>query len=103
MKNKVVRTFDDPDIFKGRMVYVLTCDDPGLCKAPYVAEKNVSFPDQNEIDGLEYYLRHFVWGGLQRTDKETPYPHCGVYGTPDWHTRPRPRPAAPKSMPRQPS
>src|SRR5262249_7063449 len=32
MKNQVVRTIADPDIFKGRMVYVLTCDDPGLCK-----------------------------------------------------------------------
>src|SRR5262249_21428549 len=31
----------------------------------------------------EYYVRHFVWGGLQRTDAETPYPY-GVYGTPSW-------------------
>jgi hypothetical protein len=85
MRGKTVRTFDDPDIFKGRMVYVFTCDDPGLSKAPYVAEKNVSFPDQKEIEGLEYYLQHFVWGKLQRTDEEIPYPY-GVYGTPDWHT-----------------
>lgn len=84
MKNKVVRTIDDPDIFVGRMVYTLTCDDPGLSKAPYVAEKNASFPDQKEIEGLEYYLEHFVWGKLQRTDKETPYPY-GVYGTPNWY------------------
>ncbi|HLX70022.1 MAG TPA: DUF5695 domain-containing protein [Verrucomicrobiae bacterium] len=84
MKNKIVRTIDDPDIFVGRMVYTLTCDDPGLSKAPYVAEKNVSFPDQKEIEGLEYYLEHFVWGKLQRTDKETPYPY-GVYGTPNWY------------------
>jgi hypothetical protein len=84
MKNKVVRTIDDPDIFVGRMVYTLTCDDPGLSKAPYVAEKNVSFPDQKEIEGLEYYLEHFVWGKLQRTDRETPYPY-GVYGTPNWY------------------
>ena len=84
MKNKVVRTIDDPDIFLGRMVYTLTCDDPGLCKAPYVAEKNVSFPDKNEIEALEYYLEHFVWGKLQRTDQEKPYPY-GVYGTPNWY------------------
>ena len=84
MKNKVVRTLEDPDIFVGRMVYTLTCDDPGLSKAPYVAEKNVSFPDQKEIEGLEYYLEHFVWGKLQRTDKELPYPY-GVYGTPNWY------------------
>jgi hypothetical protein len=85
MEHKVVRTIDDPDIFLGRMVYTLTCDDPGLCKAPYVAEKNVSFPDQHEIEGLEYYLEHFVWGKLQRTDQEKPYPY-GVYGTPNWYT-----------------
>jgi hypothetical protein len=68
MINHVVRTVDDPDIFLGRMVYTLTCDDPGL----------------SEIEGLEYYLQHFVWGKLQRTDKETPYPY-GVYGTPNWY------------------
>jgi hypothetical protein len=85
MKHQVLRTIDDPDIFTGRMVYVLTCDDPGLCKAPFVAEKNVAFPDPQEIEGLEYYLRHFVWGRLQRTDKEQPYPN-GVYGTPNWYT-----------------
>ncbi len=83
MKNKVVRTIDDPDIFVDRMVYALTCDDPGLCKAPFVAAKNVSFPDRKEIEGLEYYLEHFVWGKLQRTDQEQPYPY-GVYGTPNW-------------------
>ena len=46
MKAKVTRTIDDPDIFLDRMVYALTCDDPGLSKAPYLAEKNVTFPDQ---------------------------------------------------------
>ncbi len=85
MRAKAVRTIDDPDIFKGRMVYVLTCDDPGLSKAPYLAAKNVSFPDRKEIEGIEYYLQHFVWGKLQRTDEEIPYPY-GVYGTPEWYT-----------------
>ena len=85
MKNKVVRTIDDPDIFVKRMVYNLTCDDPGLCKAPYLAEKNASFPDAKEIAALEYYLQHFVWGKLQRTDQDTPYPYGG-YGTPNWYT-----------------
>jgi hypothetical protein len=83
MRHKVVRTIDDPDIFTGRMIYVLTCDDPGLCKAPFVASKNVSFPNQQEIESLEYYLAHFVWGKMQRTDTESPYPY-GVYGTPHW-------------------
>jgi hypothetical protein len=85
MRAKVTRTIEDPDIFLNRMVYVLTCDDPGLCKAPYIAAKNVTYPNQKEIDSLEYYLEHFVWGGLQRTDDEIPYPY-GVYGTPEWHT-----------------
>ena len=83
MKAGVVRTIDDPDIFTDRMVYVLTCDDPGLCKAPFIAAKNVSFPSRTEIESLEYYLEQFVWGKLQRTDKEEPYPY-GVYGTPHW-------------------
>lgn len=83
MKAKKVRTIDDPDIFLDRMVYALTCDDPGLAKAPYIAAKNVSFPDQKEIESLEYYIQHFVWGGLQRRDDERPYPY-GVYGTPNW-------------------
>ena len=84
MAAKVVRTVEDPDIFLDRMVYVLTCDDPGLSKAPFLASKNVSFPDKKEIESLEYYLKRFVWGGLQRRDDERPYPY-GVYGTPNWH------------------
>ena len=84
MRAKVTRTIDDPDIFLDRMVYALTCDDPGLSKAPYLASKNVTFPDQKEIESLEYYLKNFVWGGLQRRDDERPYPY-GVYGTPNWY------------------
>jgi hypothetical protein len=84
MAAKAVRTVEDPDIFLDRMVYVLTCDDPGLSKAPYLASKNVVFPDRKEIESLEYYLKHFVWGGLQRRDDERPYPF-GIYGTPNWH------------------
>lgn len=84
MAAKVTRTIEDPDIFLDRMVYVLTCDDPGLCKAPFLAAKNVIYPDRQEIAAIEYYLEHFVWGKLQRRDDETPYPY-GVYGTPNWY------------------
>lgn len=84
MAAKVTRTVEDPDIFLDRMVYALTCDDPGLAKAPFIASKNVAFPDKKEIESLEYYLEHFVWGGLQRRDDEQPYPY-GVYGTPNWY------------------
>jgi hypothetical protein len=80
----VTRTIEDPDIFIDRMVYVLTCDDPGLCKAPFLAAKNVLYPDREEIASIEYYLEHFVWGKLQRRGDETPYPY-GVYGTPNWY------------------
>lgn len=62
MRAGVTRTIEDPDIFVGRMVYVLTCDDPGLSKAPFLASKNVHFPDRREIEALEY-IEHFVWGG----------------------------------------
>ena len=83
-KAKVTRTIDDPDIFLDRMVYALTCDDPGLAKAPFLASKNASFPDQREIESLEYYIKNFVWGGLQRRDDEQPYAY-GIYGTPNWY------------------
>jgi hypothetical protein len=83
MRARVTRTIDDPDIFVDRMVYVLTCDDPGLCKAPFLASKNVSYPERKEIASIEYYLDHFVWGKLQRRDDERPYPY-GIYGTPNW-------------------
>lgn len=83
MKNAVLRGPDNTDGFDGWWGYVLACDDPGLCKAPYVAAKNVYFPDQKEIDAVEYYLEHFVWNGLQRTDKDDPYPY-GIYGVPNW-------------------
>lgn len=83
MNTGTVPTIDEPDIFVDRMVYALTCDDPGLAKAPFIAAKNVTFPDRREIASLEYHLEHFVWGGLQRRDDERPYPY-GVYGTPNW-------------------
>jgi hypothetical protein len=83
MKNKVLRGPDNTDGFDGWWGYVLACDDPGLSKAPYVAAANVHFPDKEEIAAVEYYLDRFVWGKLQRTDQEIPYPY-GIYGVPNW-------------------
>jgi hypothetical protein len=83
MKNGILRGPDNTDGFDGWWGYVLACDDPGLCKAPYVAAKNVLFPDQKEIDAVEYYLKYFVWNGLQRTGRDDPYPY-GIYGVPNW-------------------
>lgn len=59
-------------------------DDPSNSKPIYLSEKNVFFPDAEEIAALEYYEEHFVWGKLQRTDKEYPYPY-GIYGSDNWH------------------
>ena len=83
MRAKVLRGPDDTDGFDHWWGYVLACDDPALCKAPFVASKNVKFPDRDEIAAVEYYLEHFVWGGLQRKDTELPNPY-GIYGVPNW-------------------
>ncbi|MCL1908086.1 MAG: DUF5695 domain-containing protein [Holophagaceae bacterium] len=74
---------DNPGIYDDVLTYFLASDDPILGKAPFLASKNVIFPDDAEIWSLEYHLKNFVWGKLQRTDKEHPYPY-GVYGTPNW-------------------
>ncbi len=58
-------------------------DDPSNCKPLLVAEKNVVYPDREEIASLEYYQENFVWGKLQRTDEEYPYPY-GIYGSENW-------------------
>jgi hypothetical protein len=79
----VLRGPDDTDGYDGWWGYVLASDDPALGKAPYIAAKNVYFPDEKEIASVEYYLEHFVWDGLQRTDKDDPYPY-GIYGVPNW-------------------
>lgn len=34
------------------------------------------------MDSIESYIRNYVWGGLQQTEKE-PYPYS-VYGIPNW-------------------
>ena len=42
-----------------------------------------SIPVQEEVAALDYYVKHFVWGGLQQTtDEKHPY---AIYGIPDWH------------------
>jgi hypothetical protein len=79
MKRQVLRSPDDLD---GLQSYAVACDDPALGKAPYLAAKNVFFPEQDEIASVENYIQHYVWGGLQQTDNE-PYPY-GIYGIPNW-------------------
>ena len=88
MRSKILRSPDDLDGLKD---FWVACDDPGSCKAPYVAAKNVSFPDAREVEAVEYYIKNYVWGKLQRTDKETwPY---GIYGIPNWKKHRESKPA----------
>jgi hypothetical protein len=82
MSKAVLRGPDNTDGFDHWWGYVLASDDIGLVKAPYIASKNVYFPEDDEIASVEYHIENFVWGGLQRTDKETnPY---GIHGVPNW-------------------
>jgi hypothetical protein len=73
---------DNYDLLRGFRIYEVSCDDPGLCKPAFLAAKNADFPVQSEVNAMDYYLQHFVWGGLQRTTNET-YSY-GIYGIPDW-------------------
>jgi hypothetical protein len=79
MKHQVLRSPADLD---GLQSYAVACDDPALGKAPYLAARNVFFPDQDEITSVENYIQYYVWGGLQQTEKQ-PYPY-GIYGIPNW-------------------
>ena len=93
MKNKILRGPDNTDGFDYWWGYVVACDDPILGKAPFVASKNVHFPEPEEIAAVEYYLENYVWGKLQRTDEEKPYPY-GIYGVPNWKVNRDPDPRA---------
>ena len=79
----IQRRMTTPEDRMGLYMYIVCADDPGLCKAPYLAEKNVARPVESEIEAIEYYIEHFVWGKLQRTDQEEPYPY-GIYGSDNW-------------------
>lgn len=82
MRERVLRNPDDPG---GLYPYMVGgSDDPTLCKAVYLALKNIHFPVAAEIEAVEYYLRNFVWGKLQRTADEEPYPY-GIYGVDNWY------------------
>lgn len=84
MREAVLRGPENTGGFDGWYGYTLTCDDTALPKAPFIAAKNVHFPEQKEIDAVEYYIEKFVWGGLQRTNEERPYPYF-IYGVPNWY------------------
>lgn len=82
MQDGVLVSPDNLDRIPESRRYAVSCDDPGLCKAPFLAAKNVEYPERGEIEALEYYVEHFLWGGLQMTDQES-HPF-GLYGIDDW-------------------
>jgi len=84
MDSKVLLSPDNYDRIQSWRIYEVTCDDPGLGKPAYLAAKNAEFPVQSEVEALDYYIKNFVWGGLQQTTNE-PYPYA-IYGIPDWKT-----------------
>jgi hypothetical protein len=86
MESQVLLGPDNYDRITGWRIYEVSCDDPGLGKPAYLAAKNAEFPVPREVEALDYYIAHFVWGGLQRTTNEK-YAY-GLYGIPDWkHNR----------------
>jgi hypothetical protein len=83
MKNRVLRGPDDADGYDWWWGYMVASDDPILGIAPYLASVNALFPEPRQIEALEYHLERFVWGGLQRTDQDDPFPYA-IYGVPNW-------------------
>lgn len=82
METQVLLGPDNYDRIKGWRIYEVSCDDPGLSKPAFLAAKSAEFPVPAEVAALDYYLQHFVWGGLQRTTAES-HPYA-IYGIPDW-------------------
>lgn len=83
MKNQVLRGPDNTDGYEGWWGYMLASDDPVLGIAPFLASVNALNPRKNQIESLEYHIENFVWGGLQRTNEEDPYPY-GIHGIPNF-------------------
>jgi hypothetical protein len=80
MKNRILRSADDRDGLSSWLTDA--CDDAGNARPAYVASKNVFFPNQAEIESVDYYIKNYLWDGMQCTeDEEYPY---GIYGIPNW-------------------
>lgn len=82
MESGVLLSPDNYDRIRGWRVYEVTCDDPGLSKPAFLATKLAEYPDQQQVNALDDYIQHFVWGGLQRTTEESD--SYGIYGIIDW-------------------
>lgn len=82
MNNEKLMTPDNNNTY--HRYIVSGADDPSLSKSTMIALKNVIYPDVEEIRSVERYIKTFLWGGLQRTDKESPLPF-GIYGSDSWY------------------
>jgi hypothetical protein len=82
MTNSVLRGPDNTDGNNGWNSYRVASDDPVLGIAAFLASVNAIYPDDHQIWALEYHIKNHVWGGLQRTDKES-YPY-GIMGVPNY-------------------
>jgi hypothetical protein len=83
MRYARLRSPEDTGGFDGWWNYAISTDDSALGKPAYIAQKNAIFPSRDEVEAVDYYIKNFVWGKLQRTEQEAPYPY-GIYGTPNW-------------------
>ena len=84
-RNSLTGAYIEPGSYDGISLgqqHKACADDAALGKPAFLASKNAALPDQEEVSALDRYIEKFVWGGLQRTDKEE-YPY-GIYGCPDW-------------------
>lgn len=80
-KNEILRSPEDRD---GLSAWLTDAnDDAGNARPAFVAAKNVFFPNQVEIEGLELYISKYLWGGMQMTETEK-YPYA-IYGIPNFH------------------
>ncbi|MBA7684260.1 hypothetical protein ES703_92651 [subsurface metagenome] len=80
MKNLILRSADDRDGLSSWLTDA--CDDAGNARPAFVASKNVFFPNKAEIESVDYYIKHYLWGGMQCTEEEQ-YPYA-IYGIPNW-------------------
>ena len=79
-KNETLRGPEDRD---GLSTWLTDADDDaGNARPAFLASKNVFLPDPGEIASLETYISHYLWGGMQMTDRER-YPYA-IYGVPNF-------------------
>jgi hypothetical protein len=79
-RNEILRGPEDRDNLSAWLTDAN--DDAGNARPAFIAAKNVFFPNQTEIDSLERYIGHYLWGNMQMTEREK-YPYA-IYGIQNW-------------------